>query len=239
MKKELLKKYGLRFLNLGLIIVIILFSFNIFAKFFFNKFLIKTPNLKSLKFEQAAQILKKNGLKINIIGQDYSALEKDKIYSQFPPAGRKIKKGRTINIWVSKGKNSLKIPDIQKMDLLDGKIQLEQLGLKIGNISYVNHKYDYNQIISLDPPALSPITKGGKVSMLVSLNKRSKNVRMPDLSGLTVEDARQQLASLRLKVGSVKYVRDTAYEPGTVIDTNIKPYQKIPIGTSIRLIVIE
>ena len=122
-----------------------------FFKFFFNSFVIETPDLSGLSFEQADSALKKADLVLKKAGEDFSPLTAGKVYSQMPEPGSKIKKGRTIRVWVSKGRKQVVVPNFSGMDLFNAKVLAERQGLIIKHISYTKKDVAYNKVITTDP----------------------------------------------------------------------------------------
>jgi beta-lactam-binding protein with PASTA domain len=213
----------------------LVFSFKTFEAFFFNKYLIKTPNLKNLTFEEAGVLLHNSGLKLKKMGEEYSDVEEGRLYSQIPLPNKKIKRGRVIKVWVSKGKNSAVVPDFKNMNLLDAKVLAEQKGFDIKNISYVEHKLKYNRVITTDPPNGSLVSGKKEINFLVSLGQKEDNVRMPDIIGLGVEDARTLLKQNQIFIGNIKYIESINLEKGVIIESSIPLGDKIPAGSTVDI----
>ena len=78
-------------------------------------------------------------------GEDFSVFPAGKIYSQLPKPGSKIKEGRLIKVWVSKGQKQIEVPDLSGMDLFDAKVLVENQGIVIKYISYTKKNSAYKQ----------------------------------------------------------------------------------------------
>ena len=86
------------------IIFIMFFSLKIFQIVYFNEKYYKVPNLKSYTVKEVTEALKNSELSIKEAGEEFSDLPIGEIFLQEPEANSVVKKGRTIKVWVSKGK---------------------------------------------------------------------------------------------------------------------------------------
>jgi len=213
----------------------IYFGGAVFFRFFFNSFLIETPNLNGLSFEQADSALKKSNLVLKKAGEDFSQFNAEKIYSQVPEPGSKIKEGRTIRVWVSKGVKQVLVPDFSGMDLFNAKVMAEEQGLVIKHISYTKKDSAYNKVITSDPAPGTILSNTNMISMLVSLPEDGDLVIMPELLGVDLWEARKTLSSYRLVLGEVDYIDDVDLESNIVVDASIQAGEKIKPGTVINL----
>lgn len=217
----------------------LIFSFKTFEAFFFNRYLIKTPNLKNLTIDEASILLHNSDLKLKKMGEEYSDLDEGLLYSQLPLPNKKIKKGRIIKVWVSKGKNSAAVPDFNNMNLLDAKVLAEQKGFAIKNTSYVEHKLKYNRVIATDPPRGSLVSGKKEINFLVSLGQKEDNVRMPDIIGLNIEEGRSILKQNQIFIGNIGYIESVNLNEGIIIESSILLGEKIPAGSAVDIIVTK
>ncbi len=215
------------------------FSLKVFETFFFNKHLIETPNLKGLTLDKSSILLHNTGLKIEKMGEAFSELPENQIYSQEPKAGKKIKKGRILKVWVSRGKNTVVVPDFRDMNILDAKVLAEQKGFKIKNTVHTNHNLRYNRVVATEPASGSIVTGDKEISFLVSLNKKEDTIRMPEVIGLSIEEARSLLRRNQIFIGEVTYMDNFNLESGIIVESSIERGEKIAAGSSVDIIVTK
>ncbi|WP_372712696.1 PASTA domain-containing protein [Ilyobacter sp.] len=226
------------YISSGLMLIAILFfSGSIFIKFYFNEFLIVTPDLANFSVAEAEKIFSKNSIEIKKMGEDYSQYDKDKIFSQKPEPGEVIKKGRVIRVWTSRGQDKIIVPDFNGMDLSDAKASAERLGLIVKNISYAQKNAVYNQVISSDPGAGSIVYRNKEVSFLVDMKKIGAKVRMPDLIGVDLSTGKRMLKSKNLIVGKIDYIQNSELESGIIVDSGIQPGIMTFEGTVVDIII--
>lgn len=234
-----IRKFLLIVSYLVLFAISCIFSLKVFEAFFFNKYLIQTPNLKNMTYDEASIILYNSDLKIVKMGAEYSDLPEGQIYSQLPKAGKKIKKGRVLKVWISKGKNSVVVPDFRDMNLLDARVIAEQKGFKVQNITYVNHNLKYNRIITTEPSEGSIVSGNKEISFLVSLNKKEDIIRMPEIIGLTLSEAKAILRKNQLFIGNIQYMESYDLDSDIIIESSIERSEKVAAGSSVDVIVTK
>lgn len=234
MKKKILILSYLILFAIGL-----LFSLKTFEAFFFNKYLIQTPDLKNLTLEEASILLHNSGLRLEKMGEDYSELAEGLLYSQIPLTNKKIKKGRTIKVWVSKGRSTHVVPDFRDMNLLEARVLAEQKGFQLRNTTYVDHSLRYNRVISTEPPTGSLVSGQEPISFLVSLGQREDFVRMPEIMGLTLEEARTILRNNQLFIGNVNEIENFHLDVGIIIETSVQRGEQLPAGSSVNVTITK
>lgn len=234
-----MKKKLLILSYIGLIALSLFLWFNIFKVNFFNHYLIQTPNLRNLTLDEASILLHNSGLRLVKMGEEFSELDEGKVYSQIPRAEQNIKKGRTIKVWISKGKNTAVVPDFREMTLLDARVLAEQRGFNIKNLTYVDHHFGNNRVIATEPPAGSILSHNNELSFLLSIGQREESIRMPEIIGLGLEEARSILRREQLFIGTVDYISTFQLESGIIIESSIRRGERIPPGSSINVVITK
>lgn len=215
-------------------LVIVFFSVNIFLKFYFNQFLYETPNLTSKGVREASLLIKDGGFKVEEMGEDFSEFPKGKIYTQLPKPGSIIKRGRVIKVWVSKGEDSIALPDLTSYTLDEARAEIEKLGLAVKNVSYTSkNNTSFNQVISTSPQRGSMVYRNQQISLLVNIKTTGEMVRVPDLIGMELGSVERRLKSRKLLLGNVAYIDNINLQGGVVVDMSIQPGKRVPEGTVI------
>lgn len=96
----------------------------------------------------------------------------DEVLSQDIPNGQQIAWGRTVNVTISGGVNTVKVPDVTNMKLADAcaKLAEKQYGLQCNVLSYqASDSVASNNVISTDPAAGKTAKPGDTVNLVVSL----------------------------------------------------------------------
>lgn len=93
---------------------------------------IKAPNLVGTNINVAREQVKALGLKIRMVGKEASdKIELDKILRTRPDAGIPIRIGGAIDVIVSSGSRTVKVPNLINMTADEAKIAIEALNLSL------------------------------------------------------------------------------------------------------------
>ncbi len=131
------------------------------------------------------------GLNTRVKGSEFSnVVPKNHIIFQDPEPGTEIKKGRDVKIIISKGTSTVLIPNLQGRSAQQARIIFEENDLCWGQISKIYHdSIEKDDVITQFPYPGSKVKKGRCVDLLISLGIRPKAYYMPDLTGLSLEEA--------------------------------------------------
>lgn len=181
---------------------------------------VEVPHLVGKSIKEADQELSKLGLKLKILSWQYdNEVEKDHIISQQYVEGFSVKKGREIEVVVSKGTQLQKVPDVTGMDRSAAEIELRNYGFCVGKIDKTyDEKYKENQVISQEPRGGTEAEPGEYVDLMISEGPTPERITMPDLIGLKLEKAREILRKHNLQLGEITKQESDAYYTDQVMD---------------------
>lgn len=118
------------------------------------------------------------------------------------------------------------------MSVAEAQKQLKEMGL-LTELSYVDSEaYEQNIIISADITPGTKIEKGSTVTLTVSAGTEGRDV--PDVTGLSFEDAANKLAGKGFSVNKTESYSSTV-ERGNVISQSPNGGQKAPAGSVITV----
>ena len=221
--------------SLVLLTLIILFMMNVFSP---PRPEVVVPNLVGKELSEAREILNKNKLKIKILNRLYSSVyPSNTIISQKPLYGQKKRADTEIEVVVSNGPESVRIPDLIGKTQLEAEIALESAGLKLGDIlSGYNQDLPEGTVIKQLPEKNTQIEQGASVS--ITLNVISGDVvQVPNFIGRPLTDVRAELAGLGLSYNQAKLNPSEIYASGLITDQWPVPSSKVPQGTAMNFMV--
>jgi len=112
------------------------------------------------------------GLKIYVSGEEFNErISRNKISTQDPASGAKVKMNREVYVVVSKGSKviSLNIPDLRNKELKEATALIEEYSLILGRITYTNHFSIPKDVVIAQTPEPGDINTNSKnVNLLVS-----------------------------------------------------------------------
>jgi serine/threonine-protein kinase len=164
------------------------------------------PDLEGKDVVYALELLTELELNTKVKGSEYTSdIPKNYVVFQEPQPGAEIKKGRDVKIILSKGPETISMPNLLALSVQQANIILEENGICQGELSRTyNNKVEKDRIIGQVPPQGNMISRGECVDLLVSMGVRPKAFKMPELVGLTLEDALQSIENVKLAIGEIK-----------------------------------
>lgn len=129
-----------------------------------------------------------------------------------PKAGDSVTIGGTVTAVVSKAKETVKVPDFTNMTQAQAEAALTSAGLVRGNVTQAFNDFILNGIVlSSAPAAGQDIEKGKSVDLIVSKGKDPSvmDLVVPDLMGLTADQANASLKAAGLQLGTTSPAQTT------------------------------
>ncbi|GAA0069437.1 hypothetical protein UT300003_09600 [Clostridium sardiniense] len=196
---------------------------------------VNVPNLVGMTFEDAQKEASGLGLRVVKIKEVKSDKKAGTVLETDPKAGESVNEGTTINLTVS-GEEKTYMPNIVEDTLNDAKAKLNSIGITNINVTeeYSDSISD-GKVISQDPSKDSEVTKDTTVNLVVSKGKKTTNVTIPSLKGLTEREAREKLSSLGLNVNVQTSKTTDPSLKDKVIDSSPKSGATVEKGSDVTL----
>ena len=157
----------------------------------------------------AQQQLEKEGFEVVILDSIYvDSIAKLAVIRQTPEADEIVKAGRTIYLTINRMvPPQVEMPSLVGFSLKSAELYLQSLQLKLGAITY---KPDFARNAVLDqlyngvPIAQGvKIPLGSSISLVIGTGLGGEETEMPNLVGLTYQEALNQLSLQGINLGSV------------------------------------
>ncbi|MBQ8699797.1 MAG: Stk1 family PASTA domain-containing Ser/Thr kinase, partial [Schwartzia sp.] len=135
------------------------------------------PNLKGLSRLSAEDKLKKAGLAIGSVYEKVSEQEAWTVLDQEPAPGKKIQKGQTVELTLSKGQpiKLVNVPDFTGGTLEAAKDRLKQLKLSLGTVTREKSRQSPETILHQTPSAGTEVDEGTTIDFVLSEPRRPSN----------------------------------------------------------------
>ncbi|MCY4384000.1 MAG: PASTA domain-containing protein [Nitrospinae bacterium] len=177
------------------------------------------PRVAGLDVIRALELLGEKGIPMQVTGRVFSdAVSMNHVVRQNPPGGRRIRKGRTVSLVLSKGPRDVAVPAVVGKNLNRAESLIRQEGLRV---RLVERLYDperpIDQILGVWPGEGESIRRGEGVVLVVSQGPRERAYVMPSLIGEPVNNALDKVRTLGLAVGRVRYVDRPGSLRGSIV----------------------
>ncbi len=157
---------------------------------------LELPNVEGMPIDQAAVMLSALNLEVATYNDDIENIPFDHVTSQTPEAGQRVRIGRTITLGVNTPADDVPLPNVTGMTLEQASERLQSLGFEVGKVTYDFSDQPESTIIAQEPAASLPTRTGSNVNVILSRGAQVPQVTLPDLRGLSVNQARARLTEL-------------------------------------------
>ncbi len=217
-----------------------IFLINVFGNGNGDEKTVSIPDVIGMTEEQAADRLEKEGLEYRLGTPVLSDEDEGKVVSTDPEIGRDVKKGYTVTLILSRGKEedkSFKLPNLVGHQLSDVQKTLSDYGLKLGDVQNdENSELPEGTVVSQKPDAGESVEAGDTVTLVVSAGKARK-ASVPKLVGLSQEEAASALKSADLAIGDVKTEYSDSVDEGLVISAEYEQGTEVEKGTKVSVVI--
>jgi beta-lactam-binding protein with PASTA domain len=138
-----------------------------------------------------------------------------KIASQDPAAGSAVRRGRSVRVWISAGSRESLVPRLIGDPERTAQARLQQDGLEIAGIADIkSSEYAADSVVAQDP---APGARSTRVGLLVNRGERASTFVMPDLIGVSGDEAVAVLRSRGLRVTIAGHQLYPGAPPGIIL----------------------
>jgi beta-lactam-binding protein with PASTA domain/tRNA A-37 threonylcarbamoyl transferase component Bud32 len=134
---------------------------------------VEVPDVTGQPYRTAEGELEQSGFKVTRRNQSNSEVPKGAVIKTTPDGGEKAEKGSTVYMYVSTGRETVKVPDVVNLSENDAKNALRQAGLKV-NVEEGPPEGDIPEgsVFRQLPPAGQEVSPGTTVTIFVAKNQR-------------------------------------------------------------------
>ena len=161
------------------------------------------------------------------------SVEEGSVASTDPAGGTQAEKGSTVRVTISSGPDSVVLPDnLVGMTPEDARKAIEALGLKweLDSSKVASDPVAEGKVAQTNPSPGSKVKAGQTIR--VYLSSGSDEVEVPDLSGMSQDQARSALKAVGLELGNVTSV-DSEKDKDRIVAQDPATGTKVKKGTTI------
>lgn len=196
----------------------------------------RVPDVTGLTLSEAANRAGEHGLGVKTVRHDYSeVVPLGHIITQDPKPGRSLRRGRDIEVVLSRGKEMVVVPDLSGKTRIEAEIILEDARLKLGDVYHEpSSEVPRGLVVRQKPAPNLQIERGATVDLYLS--RGQDYVEMPNFIGRPLVEVQAELASLGL-VANMVTEKYSAYPRGQILDQEPPPGSVVPLGTPVNFVV--
>lgn len=201
--------------------------------------MVDVPLLKNMSEEDARILLASKNLVVGSVDSAYSdTVEKGKIIYQNPEADSQVPEKTPVSFVISKGSDSVEVPDLRGDTQAEAKAKLERLGLKLGEISYEYCDEAYkDKVLSQSADPGDKVKLEARVDIILGLGPEPKlMIEVPSLTGKTMAAASKELRDAGFELGEVSEEYSETVPEGRIISQSPATGTTQEEGTAIDLV---
>jgi beta-lactam-binding protein with PASTA domain len=169
----------------------------------------KVPNVAGQHILAAQKMLEDKGFEVVIQDSVYiDTIAKQAVIKQAPEADAVVKTGRTIYLTLNRTiPPQVEMPNLTGFSIRSAEMYLQSLGLKLGFVTYkpdIARNAVLEQLLNGSPVKPGDkIAIGSVINLVLGSGVGGDETDVPDLVGLTLDQARSTLSSLNINIGSI------------------------------------
>lgn len=208
LSKVFFKNLGLALAIAAGLLIILLFWLNIYTRHGQSR---PVPDFHGLSIEEAAKLAKKHKLHYQVIDSVYTnTVEKGCVADQNPKPGYRVKKWRRIILTINAfNPEMVEMPDLIGLPKRQALALLQTSGLEAGQLRYVpDLSVDFVLKQLQDGRELQKgdkVQKGSVIDLVLGKGLSNERTPVPDLTGLTFEQAKRAVLGASLNIGAYIY----------------------------------
>jgi eukaryotic-like serine/threonine-protein kinase len=193
------------------------------------------PLVQGLTVEQATDALRTAGFKSDERREFSDTVKNGRVIETSPPEGTTTRKGTTVTLVVSRGKEKITVPDVVGRPRDEAERALQDAGLQASVREEESEDADPGTVLRQDPAAGTQLAKGKTVALVVA--KAPADVPVPGVLDATEADAVQALKDAGFKVKTEEASVETPDEDGIVVDQDPSADTPRPAGSTVTITV--
>lgn len=195
--------------------------------------LLDVPDLRGRTIASASETLAERGLRLGAVDSlRHPSLDSGLVVGQAPLPGQLARADAPVRLTMSLGPERRAVPDVGRLRADRALRLLEATGFAVA-VDSVQDDAPTGTVLEMEPAPGTELPLPGDIRMTVSLGP--PRVPMPDLLGMSEEDALDTLTALGLPVAAVDTVFRFGRDRGVVVEQAPPADSLLERGTAVRL----
>ena len=199
---------------------------------------VEVPDLRGMTLEEAREEYGDLGLTFEVGSQEASSeYDPGQIIDQDVEAGDMVASGTTIRVTVAADEEAeeVTVPNVVGDSSDSAMSALEDAGLVVSREFQYDSSVEAGIVISQTPEGGSTAKEGDTVTIYVS--QGTETVRVPDVRGMSQQEAQTELGNAGLNIGSVSEEYSDSVDAGLVISQSVSQGSYADVGTRVNLVI--
>ena len=196
----------------------------------------EVPDVSGSTREAAEQTLDEAGFGVAVETRPSNDVATDLVIETDPAAGESVKRGTQVTMIVSSGPAPVTVPPVVGATLAAAEQRLSAKGLEYSSSEEPSER-PAGEVLTQTPQAGTEVDAGSSVTLTVSSGPEETTTSVPNVVGLTADDAESDLTAAGFTVSVQEQSTDIEPQDGRVINQNPSGGSTASEGTRIVIIV--
>ena len=193
------------------------------------------PLVEGLTADAATDALREAGFKSEQRREFSDTVRDGRVIESSPQEGTTVRKGTTVTLVVSRGKEKIAVPDVVGRQRDEAERTLQDAGLQATVREEESGDAEPGTVLRQDPAAGSQLAKGKTVALVVA--KEPADVPVPGVIDASEAGAVKALEDAGFEVEKEEAPVETPDEDGIVVDQDPSPDTPRPPGSKVTITV--
>src|ERR1700730_1556526 len=199
--------------------------------------MVTVPNVEGLT--QAAATTAITGAKLmvgTVTQQSSNTVATGKVISQDLASGSSVAQGSPVNLVISSGPQMVTVPNVEGLTQDATTTAITGAKLTVGTVTQQSsNTVATGKVISQDPTSGSSVAQGSPMNLVISSGPQM--VTVPNVEGLTQDDATTAITAAKLMMGAVTHQANNTVAIGKVISQDPANGSSAAQGSSVNLVI--
>ena len=199
---------------------------------------VSVPRCINLPVPTCRQLLAERGLELRVAEKVFDdQAQPNVVLTQNPIEGTQVEEGAVVSVTVSRGRQQVAVPDVLDRPVDEARQILEDAGFIVFVDRVFNADVEEGIVFRQFPEPETMVDEGSNVELTVS--QGAETVEVPDLTGMTVEEANAALADRGLVLGEVTSADFCIpfQDPGRICDQSPGAGSDVEPGSAVDVVV--
>lgn len=214
------------------------FNFLVLPQIIHHNKIVTIPDVRGMSVTGAETQLSPLSLQVEVIRQKaHPTIPAGMILDQIPAPEKGIRGGRTVKVITSSGPPAGSVPDLAGLSLRQAEITLQRENYRLGRVLHIRRSGVTEPVVDFQNPEPGiELFKGGVVDLVVAEPAAAALLRMPDLQGMSLFQARQVINDAGFVMAPVAFERTDRLPPNLVLSQNPPAGRRVRKGDRLELV---
>jgi beta-lactam-binding protein with PASTA domain len=197
--------------------------------------LTKVPSVKGLDVLDASMEIAASELGIEIDTKFDTATERYTVIDQFPKKGVTVRKGRTVKLLVSLGKDIYKAPSLVGLKREEAESLLKRLSIPYEMEEIQSDDYPLDTVQSQDVNPGAEVDRSQKLHVLVNSDVRKSEFKVQNYQKQPLDVVAKNLIAGSIKPVIDRVVTKNKDEDGVILSQSVSEGTIVPVNSDLHL----